>query len=149
MRNRKDYLEVSEEDDMKMMLQPQKDLLVRSIRVRFHQHVYSQLFMHTDTKSSKKTVKLSVFFAFLGSAQAKAACITLMKLIIVVNFTNMFTHRIYNQRSTKTIKDSQVNIVLFALLGSSHVKASCRMLVKFTPGVNFINVFTYEFFVKT
>jgi len=37
-------------------------------------------FMSTDPKSTKKTIKLLVFFALLGSARAKAACIMLMKL---------------------------------------------------------------------
>ncbi len=37
-------------------------------------------FMHADPKSAKNTVKLSIFFALLGSAGAKAACRMLMKL---------------------------------------------------------------------
>jgi len=37
-------------------------------------------FMSTDSKSSKITVKLPVFFALLGSAHVKAARKLLMKL---------------------------------------------------------------------
>jgi len=37
-------------------------------------------FTHADPKSVKKSVKLSVFFALSGSAHAKAAHRTLMKL---------------------------------------------------------------------
>jgi len=36
--------------------------------------------MRPNPKSEKKTVKLSVFFALLGSARIKAACRMLMKL---------------------------------------------------------------------
>jgi len=36
--------------------------------------------MHTDPKRAKKTVKLSVFIALLGSAHAKAARRILVKL---------------------------------------------------------------------
>ena len=49
-----------------------------------------------------------------------------------VNFTNIlraaFTHR--SQKCKKTVKLSS----FFALLGSVHVKAACRMLMKLTPG---------------
>ncbi len=36
-------------------------------------------FTHTNPKSAKKIVKLSIFFALLGSARSKAVCRTLMK----------------------------------------------------------------------
>jgi len=39
-------------------------------------------FACTDLKNAKKTVKLSVFFALLGSAHTKAACRTLMELTL-------------------------------------------------------------------
>jgi hypothetical protein len=41
---------------------------------------YDQLLCATDPESAKKTVKLSFFFAILGSERAKAARKTLMKL---------------------------------------------------------------------
>jgi hypothetical protein len=43
-------------------------------------NVLSAAFTHSDPKSAKKTVKLSVFFAHSGSAHVKAARRTLMKL---------------------------------------------------------------------
>jgi len=52
----------------------------------------------------------------------------------------------------KAPNDSQVVSVIFALLGSAQTKAACKMLVKSTPCVNFINVlhmrFSNEFFAK-
>jgi len=41
-------------------------------------NVLRQLFSPKDPESAKKTVKMSVFFALLGSAPAKAARITFM-----------------------------------------------------------------------
>jgi len=46
-------------------------------------------FLHTDPKSAKNTVKQSVFFALLGSPNAKAAHKMLMKLTLVANFINI------------------------------------------------------------
>jgi len=43
-------------------------------------NVLQAAFVKADPKSSKKTENLAVFFAHLGSARAKAACRTLMKL---------------------------------------------------------------------
>ncbi len=43
-------------------------------------NVVRAAFLHADAKSAKKTVKLSVFFALLGSVRIKAASRTLMKL---------------------------------------------------------------------
>ena len=48
-----------------------------------------------------------------------------------VNFINVFTSSFYARRSCLT--------VFFALLGSGHVKAACKMLVKLTPGGNLYN----------
>jgi hypothetical protein len=45
-------------------------------------------FTRTDHKRARKTVKLSVFFAHLGSAHLKAALKMLMKLTPGVNITN-------------------------------------------------------------
>jgi hypothetical protein len=39
-----------------------------------------KVFTHVDPTSAKKTYKLTVFFALLGSAHVKAVCRTLMKL---------------------------------------------------------------------
>ena len=40
---------------------------------QFHQHSTSSFYARSDPKSAKKTVKLSSFFALLGSARIKAA----------------------------------------------------------------------------
>jgi len=47
----------------------------------------------------------------------------------------------YTRRSRKRKKDWQLNLtVFFTHLGSAGVKAPRRMLMKLTPGINFINV---------
>jgi len=51
--------------------------------------------MHADPKSVKKTDCLTVFFAFLGFEHKKAAHITLMLSIPVVNFIYFFTIRFF------------------------------------------------------
>jgi hypothetical protein len=43
-------------------------------------NILQAAFRHANPDSTKKTVKLSVFFVLLGSALAKAACRMLMKL---------------------------------------------------------------------
>jgi len=48
------------------------------------------------------------------------------------------------RKSQKHKKCSQV-VSLFALLGSAHVKAVRKMLVKLTRGVNFINILLKAF----
>jgi len=58
----------------------------------------------------------------------------LMKLTPGVDFPNMFTHSFYSQRSQKC-KNIVKPSVFFTVLGSSRVKASREMLVKWTPGV--------------
>jgi hypothetical protein len=45
--------------------------------------------MRTDPEGTKNTDDLTVLFALLGSAHAKAARRTLMKLTPGVNFTNI------------------------------------------------------------
>jgi len=55
-------------------------------------NVLRAAFRRADSKSAKKTVKLSVFFALLGSAFEKAAQRTLMKLTVdnLVRFQNKY-----------------------------------------------------------
>ncbi len=43
-------------------------------------NIVREAFMHTDPKSTKKTDRLTVFFALLGSGRAKAARKMLVKL---------------------------------------------------------------------
>ncbi len=51
-------------------------------------NVLQAAFTHTDPKSTKKTVKLSVYFVLLGSERTKAAHRMLMKLTTGICFTN-------------------------------------------------------------
>jgi len=50
----------------------------------------------------------------------------------------------YSHRSQKCRKTACLT-VFFALLGSAHLKALCKILVKSTPGVNFINILRAAF----
>jgi len=56
-------------------------------------------YTHADPKSAKKTVKLSVFFALLGSAGVKAACEMLMKLTPDVMMKRYFNNYLLNKIS--------------------------------------------------
>ena len=57
-----------------------------------------------------------------------------------VNFTNVLRAAFTHAEITKAQK--QLNLAVFlALLGSVRVKAACKMLVKLTPGVDFISIF--------
>jgi len=56
-----------------------------------------------------------------------------------LNFTNIFTRSFYASRSQKRKIQSSLKY-LFTLLGSACIKALSKMLVKSTPGVNFINI---------
>jgi len=61
-----------------------------------------------------------------------------------VNFTNMFTRSFYTCRSQK-LKMTDYFTVLLRSMG---VIASCKMLVKLTPGVNFIKKISRLFGTK-
>ena len=54
-------------------------------------NVLRAAFALVDPKSAKKTVKLSSFFVLLGSARAKAACRTLVKLNLGLWFLQYFS----------------------------------------------------------
>ena len=43
-------------------------------------NILQAAFMHEDPKRAKKTIKLSSFYAILGSARVRAACRMLVKL---------------------------------------------------------------------
>ncbi len=103
-----------------------------SFRGQFHQHVYTKLISAQIPKAQQNTVKLSVFFALLESARAKAACRILMKLTPGVNFTNMFICSFYALRSQDR-KWQLSHQCLFALLESVRPKAALKTLVKLTP----------------
>ena len=56
-------------------------------------NILQTAFMHTDPKSAKKLLNLTVFFALLGSAPVKTARRTLMKLTPSrLGFTSMQTN---------------------------------------------------------
>ena len=57
----------------------------------------------------------------------------LMKLTLGVKFINVFTQSFYTGRSRKHKKLLNLTVV-FEFLGSAHVKAARKMLVKLTPG---------------
>jgi len=63
-------------------------------------------------------------------------------------FHQQFTYNFYARRSKKRKKIQLSHKYLSTLSGSASVKAEHRMLMKLSPGVNFINVkcanFTYE-----
>ncbi len=68
--------------------------------------LYEQLLRVQIPKEPKKTIQLSIFFAFLGSARVKAASRTLMKLTPGVNFTNQFT-RVTEQKKVKSLQGDE------------------------------------------
>ena len=53
--------------------------------------------------------------------------------LLGVNFTNILCAA-FTRKDTKSAKKQLELTVFFVLLGSAHVKAGCRMLVKLTPG---------------
>ena len=55
-----------------------------------------------------------------------------------VNFTNVLLAAFTNADPKSAIKLLNLTI-FFALLGSSHVKAACRMLVKLNPGLTHVS----------
>jgi len=56
-----------------------------------------------------------------------------------VNFTNILCKAFKYPNPKSSEKNTVKPAVFFVLLGSSRVKAAHKMLVKLTPGVNFIN----------
>jgi len=68
----------------------------------------------------------------LGSTGSKAARRTMMKLTPGVNFTNII-HEVFTQADPKNTKNT---VKFFALLGSVHVKAAPKILVKLIPRAN-------------
>jgi len=55
-----------------------------------------------------------------------------------------YTHSFYVRRLLKHNKDWQLDCI-FALLGSAHIKAARKMLIKLTPGPYFFNVLRAAF----
>ena len=82
-------------------------------------NVLQAAFMPTDTKSAKKTVKLSSFFALLGSASVKAACRTLVKLNPCFEFS--FKAFIRQQKNTLALLNNGLQIFSYSPLTWNHV----------------------------
>ncbi len=70
-----------------------------------------------------------------------------IEFLFGVNFINILrtTFSLVDPESVRTQSSCQY---LLTLLGSTSVKAVHGTLMKLTPGVNFINVFTWAFFVQ-
>jgi len=64
-------------------------------------------------------------------------------------FHQCSTSSFYVHRSPKRKKDSQVESLFLALLGSVCVKSAHRMLMKLTLGVNFANILLAHFSYKS
>ncbi len=63
-------------------------------------------------------------------------------------FHQCSTHSFSDRISRKRKKNQLGQHNIFTHLGSACVKAVCRMLMKLTPGVNFINIFEQLFCTK-
>ncbi len=85
---------------------------------------------------------MSNFYALCyKSTGAKGAHRTKIKLRSEFDFTNILCaayHR--RQKIPKMQKKTDSLTLFFALMGSVHVKAAHKILVKLTPVVNFINI---------
>jgi hypothetical protein len=92
-------------------------------------------FTQADTKSAKKTVKSSVFFALLVSLPIKAAHKTLLKLNLGVNFINILCSHFLNESALAqlSLETFQLRNFRFQNIGA---KFACKMLLKSTPERN-------------
>jgi len=61
-----------------------------------------------------------------------------------VNFINIL-RAAFGRTDNRSAKKADNLTVFLALLGSAGIKAACRMLMKMTPGVNFVNILTAPF----
>jgi hypothetical protein len=62
----------------------------------------------------------------------------LIKIQSGINFTNIL-HKAFTSTDNKSTKKTDSLTEFIAVLGSAHIKAAHKMLVKSAPGVNFIN----------
>jgi len=85
-----------------------------------------------ESKSVKKTVKLSIFYA-CRIYNRKAVCRMLMKLSLGVDFINNL-RTAFTCIDPKSVKIQFSNQYLFTLLGSAQEKYLHRMLMKLTLG---------------
>jgi len=69
--------------------------------------------------------------------------LSLANLSFSMEFRGQFHQHIYAQlyaRISQSVRTQSSHQYLFTLLGSTHVKAVHRILIKLSPGVNFINI---------
>ncbi len=101
-----------------------KNIVSRSDSLgQFHQlSFYKQLFTHASPKSGQKIIKLSVFFALSGSACAKVACRTLMKLTPGVNLTKH-----YFFANTNFFRFSLLSWVILQLIHYLHMQQTLKL----------------------
>jgi len=100
---------------------------------QFHQNSMSSLYTQSS-QMHKRQSSHQCGFVLLGPMRVIAAHKMLMKLKPGLNFTNMFMRSFYAPRSPKCRKKWWFECIFFALLGSVHVKALSKMLMKLTPG---------------
>jgi len=94
-----------------------------------------EAFTLLDPESVKKIDNLTVNFMHLGSAHVKAAHKTLMKWTPGVNFINILRAAFIRGDPESVQKIDNFNLtVIFTHLGSAHIKAAHKTLMKLTPG---------------
>jgi hypothetical protein len=71
-----------------------------------------------------------------------------MKLTPGINFTYIL-RAAFTFEDPKFAKIQSSHQYLFALLGSPHVKAVCKMLMKLTPGLSFAKNYKAKLRIKT
>jgi len=64
-----------------------------------------------------------------------------LRLVLISSTRSFYTH--WSQKRKKTTMSW---LSFFALLGSAHIQATHKKLVKLTLGVNFINMLTWSFY---
>jgi len=108
----------------------------------FHQQFYTQLYRYTHLKVTPNFYAICTTLCtskiFINSSGTKVAHKMLMKC------HQHFTSTFYTQRSLKHKKTDDLTL-FYALWGSVSVKVVHKVLVKSTPGLNFINILRTAF----
>ena len=109
-------------------------------RCQFHQRFYVQIF-RTNVGSAAFS---SYVLAFEKNLYEKCAKTMLMKLTVGLNFVNIL-HIAFMCSNPKSVKYTKDLTVFFTLLGSTSIKALCKLLVKLTLDTfGFFFAFTFE-----
>jgi len=103
---------------------------------------FSISLLNPSIQQPKNNNNLCTYIIVVSRSLCLINCSTILK--IRGQFYQRSTYSFYARRSRKRKKDR----LFLHFLGSAHAKAVCRMLIKLTPVVNFINVkrtyFSYE-----